>query len=628
MCDYSPSNETRYNPSNPGCNDAMYDKSTSLSAPPPASSPPAPANATTWRVASPDTAAVDALVRALSLSPITAALLVNRGVFTPEAARAFLSPDIADLSDPYRLPDMEAAVDRLSFAIENGEKIFVHGDYDADGVTSAALCVRALQSLKADVMGYVPRRIDGYDLQKCGVDKAKEWGAGLILTADCGIQAVGPVAYAGEQGIDVVVTDHHRPGKTLPNARALVNPYREDAAAIGRTAALGFQDFVGVAVAFKTLDALVGRVRPTAGVAFRRQFLDFVALGTVQDMAPVVGENRLFVTHGLAALASSQKKGIRALMTHCGLDKGEPLLAEHIGFRFGPLLNAAGRMGDADIAYRLLITTDQDEAEQLTLDLAGMNAQRKQEQARIVADASALALLPGEADRRVLVLSQETWKSGLIGLAAGNLTDIFSRPVVLLHYNAERNEYHGSARGFGSFHMLDALRACADDGMLGRYGGHSAAAGLTVSGDHYEAFRAKMHELAEGTIDTRDLSVTIAVDAEIPDGRALTHNLLEEMDLLEPWGRGNEEPVFATYGVRVTSVRRVGGDGNTLQVQVQMPGVSAPMKCVWFKNGAAADTLVPGSRVDIAYRPKFNHWQGAAKIELMLKDLRPSDERC
>ncbi|MBC7805625.1 MAG: DHH family phosphoesterase, partial [Akkermansiaceae bacterium] len=295
---------------------------------------------TKWQIATPDQATVDKLVGALGLSPITAALLVNRGVCTPDAVRSFLAPDLSDLSDPYRFPDMEAAVDRLAFAVESKEKIFVHGDYDADGVTSAALCVRALQSLGGDVSGYVPRRSDGYDLQKPGVDKANALGAKLILTADCGVQAVEPVAYAKKLGIDVVVTDHHRPGKVLPDACAVVNPYRDDRAAIARTSVLGFQDYVGVAVAFKTLDALTGRIRPTARAAFRKNFLDLVALGTVQDMAPVIGENRLFVTHGLTALASSQKKGIQTLLTHFGLDKGETLLSEHISFRFGPFLNS------------------------------------------------------------------------------------------------------------------------------------------------------------------------------------------------------------------------------------------------------------------------------------------------
>ncbi|MBC8139259.1 MAG: single-stranded-DNA-specific exonuclease RecJ [Fibrella sp.] len=578
-----------------------------------------------WQVATPDPAAVDRLVATLDLSPITAALLVNRGVTTPDAAHSFFSPDLADLSDPYRFPDMEAAVDRLAFAVENKERIFVHGDYDADGVTSAALCVRALQSLGGDVTGYVPRRSDGYDLQKPGVDKAKSREAKLILTADCGVQAVEPVAYAKELGIDVVVTDHHRPGKTLPDACAIVNPYRDDPAAIARTSVLGFQDYVGVAVAFKTLDALTERIRPTARTAFRKNFLDLVALGTVQDMAPVVGENRLFATHGLAALASSQKKGIQTLLTHFGLDKGETLLSEHISFRFGPFLNSAGRMGDADKAYRLLITRDQDEADQIAADLEGMNTQRKQEQARIVADATTLALLPEYTERRVLVLAQDTWKGGLVGLAAGNLVGLFNRPVILLGFNRERNEYHGSARGFGNFHMLDALKACDALGMLGRYGGHSSAAGVTVLGDHLEAFCDKMHDLAEDTVDMTDLAPTLAIDAEIPDGRALTFALLEEIDRLEPWGRGNEEPLFSTANVRVQEVRRVGKDQNTLNLQLQLPGMFGAMKAVWFKNGAAADTLAPGSRIDIAYRPKFNHWQGTTKIELYLKDLRSSD---
>ena len=576
-----------------------------------------------WQIATPDTAAVDTLVRALDLSPVTAALLVNRGVSTPDDARAFLSPNLCDLSDPYRLPDMEAAVDRLASAVRNRERIFVHGDYDVDGVTSAALCVRALESLGADVSGYVPRRVDGYDVQNTGVERAKSLGASMILTADCGVQAIAPVALAKAAGIDVVVTDHHRPGKTLPDACAVVNPYRDDPAALAKTAALGFKDYVGVAVAFKVMDALTERIRPTARAAFRANFLDFVALGTVQDMAPVVGENRLFVTHGLTALAASKKKGIQTLLAHFNL-KTEAILAEHIGFKFGPFLNAAGRMGDADKAYRLLITKDQDEAEQIAADLEGMNAQRKHESARILADASALALLPENADRRVLVLAGEAWRGGLVGLAAGNLSHLFNRPVVLLAHNKERNEYHGSARGFGDFHMLNALRECDACGMLGRYGGHSSAAGVAVLGEHFAAFCDKLHDLAADTVDMTDLVPTLAIDAEITDGRALTFGLMDEMDKLEPWGRGNEEPTFATRGVCVGGVKRVGVDSNTLNLQLILPGMVAPAKAVWFKNGAVADTLAPGDRVDIAYRPKFNHFNNRTTIELYLKGLRPA----
>ncbi len=577
-----------------------------------------------WQIAAPDANAVDTLVRTLELSPITATLLVNRGVHTPEDARAFLSPDVADLSDPYRLPGMEKAVDRLASAVQNKEKIFVHGDYDADGVTAAALCVRALESLGAEVTGFVPRRSDGYDLQSAGVKRAKDAGASLILTADCGIQAVESVALAKSLGMDVVITDHHRPGKTLPDACAVVNPYRNDDAVREASDALAFKDFVGVAVAYKTLDALTERVRPSARAAFRHNFLDLVALGTVQDMAPVVGENRLFVTHGLTALAASKRRGIQSLLAHCGLDKVTTITSEDIGFKLGPLLNAAGRMGDADLAFRLLTTRNTDEADQLTADLVGMNRQRKQEQTRITAEASVLALLPENAERRVLVLAGEAWRSGLIGVAAGNLVGLYNRPVILLGYNKERDEYHGSARGFGAFHMLDALNACADCGMLGRYGGHSSAAGVTIKGAHFEAFCDKLHDLAADTIDLSDLSATLSIDAEIPDGRALTWGLMDEMDRLEPWGRGNEEPTFATRGVRVMGVKRVGADQNTLSLWLSLPGMTANTKAVWFKNGAVAEKLSVGDRVDIAYRPKPNEWNGNTSLDLQLKDMRPT----
>ena len=589
----------------------------------PDATPPTPAVSlpAVWRIAAPNDTQVQALVRALDLSPITAALLVNRGVTTPDAARAFFNPTIDTLSDPYRFPDMEAAVDRLAHAVEKGETIFVHGDYDVDGVTSAALAVRALTGLGAKVVGFVPSRADGYDLQKGGVDKAKAAGATLLFTADCAIKAVEAVAYASEQGIDVVVTDHHRPGATIPAACAVVNPYRTDAAAIERTSVLGFYDYVGVAVAYKVLGALTQRLRPDAHAAFLSGFLDFVALGTVQDMACVTGENRVFVTHGLDALSRSKRKGIQALLTHFKLG-GESVTAEHIGWKIGPLLNAAGRMDDANLAYRLLVTREADDAEQLVAQLDGLNALRKQEQAKIVAEAAAQATLPEYADRRVLVLTSPGWRGGLAGLAAGRIADQFTRPTLLLSHNPRTNEYHGSARGYGDFHMLNALTECDKVGMLGRYGGHSGAAGVTVRGEHFEAFCEKLHELAEGTVDLEPTAPVLAIDAEVPDGRAWTYEMMDEIARLEPYGRGNAEPVFATCGARVQDVRRCGSDKNTLQMRVELPGMAAPTSVVGFKMGALADNLSPGMRVDLAYKPNLNHYNGRTTIQLMLEDAR------
>ncbi|MFM7321435.1 MAG: single-stranded-DNA-specific exonuclease RecJ, partial [Armatimonadota bacterium] len=301
-----------------------------------------------WEILDPEPATVDALASELRVDRVVAALLVNRGVVTPEAARGFLEPRMEDLHDPWLLPDVDKAVERLARALKDGERIFVHGDYDADGVTSAALCQRALLALGADVVGHVPRREDGYDLQVAGVERALDEGASLILTSDCGIQALEAVEHAADLGIDVIITDHHRPGKQLPDAVAVVNPYRLDSRA-------PFRDLCGAGVAFKVFDALYETVRPEWRAQFRRNLVDLAALGTVADVTRLVDENRILVAHGLAGLKDARKTGIKALQVGLGLDSGS-LRAEDIGFKLGPTLNAAGRMDDAELAYRLLTT--------------------------------------------------------------------------------------------------------------------------------------------------------------------------------------------------------------------------------------------------------------------------------
>ena len=565
-----------------------------------------------WRLAVPDEAQVQQLAAALRVEPLVARLLINRGVTGSVEAERFLAPTLDDLFDPFTLPDVEKAVVRLAQAIETGEKIFVHGDYDADGVTSAALCLRALTGLGANVVGFVPRRTDGYDFQPYGAQKAKEVGASLIMTADCGVCALEAVDVANSLGIDVIITDHHRPGKTLPNAIAVVNPYREDAK-------VPFRDLCGAGVAFKVLDALTVRLKPEHQKAFRRNFVDLVALGTVADASTVAGENRILVMHGLAMLATGRKTGVKALLARAGLE-GKELTAENIGFQLGPRLNAAGRMEDADLAYRLLITRDADEAEQLVAQIESLNDLRRAETDRIVQEALAEALT--QDDRRVLVLARSRWGKGLVGIVAGRIAEVLRRPTLILSYDERTDSYGGSGRTYGSFNLLDALHGCAD--LLGRYGGHSASAGVNVSATNLEAFREKIHALADGLISDEPEPITLEIDAELTDTRLLTQGLVESLQQLAPFGRDNPDPVFLTCGGIVTETRRVGKDNNTAIFQIKLPGRQWPTKAVRFKSGDWTERVQPGQRVDIVYSPKLNEWNGKVSVELSLLDLRPS----
>jgi single-stranded-DNA-specific exonuclease len=583
----------------------------------PASGTPDPAPPSpelVWNVQAPDEDAVRRIAAELELPPLVARLMVNRGVDSPEAARLFLNPRLADLHDPACLPDVDKAVDRLARALETGERIFVHGDYDVDGVTSAALCLRALSALGANVVGYVPRRADGYDLQKVGVDKAKAEGATLIFTADCGVCAVEPVKYANELGIDVIVTDHHRPDEELPPAVAVVNPYRSDCAP-------PFRELCGAGVAFKVLDALVERVAPAHRNAFRHRFVDLVALGTVADVTTLRGENRILVTHGLKALARAEKTGLRALMIRMGL-MGQTLDAESISWKLGPRLNAAGRMEDADLAYRLLTTKDPDEAERLALELEALAERTREETARVTTDATADALSPEHEGRRVLVLARERWGKGVIGIAAARIAETFRRPTILLSYDADHDSYHGSARSHADFNLHAALHHCEE--LLDRWGGHSLSAGVSLKSANLDAFRAMIDAYAADYVAAEPPAPTLDVDAELPDGAALTFDLMDWLGRLAPFGRDNPEPVLVSRGALVLEARRVGKDNNTLTMSVRLPGTTNPLKGVWFRNGAWADRLTMGDNVDIAFTPKVSEWRGSLRLELMFKDIKPS----
>jgi single-stranded-DNA-specific exonuclease len=565
-----------------------------------------------WHLATPDTSQVQRLAAELRVEPLIARLLINRGITEAGQAERYLTPRLDDLDDPHTLPDVDKAVERLARAIETQELIFVHGDYDADGVTSAALCLRALSGLGANVVGFVPRRTDGYDFQPYGAKKAKELGAGLIMTADCGVCALEAVACANSLGIDVIVTDHHRPGPTLPAACAVVNPYRDDAT-------VAFRDLCGAGVAFKVLDALTARLKPEFQGAFRRNFVDLVALGTVSDSSTLAGENRILVQHGLEMLAQGKKTGVKALLAAAGLE-GKELTAESIGFQLGPRLNAAGRMEDADLAYRLLITRDHDEAEQLVAQIESLNDLRRSETERVVQEALAEALT--QDDRRVLVLARARWGKGLVGIVAGRIAELLRRPTLILSYDEKTDSYGGSGRTFGSFSLLDALHACSD--LLGRYGGHSASAGINVSASNLEAFRQRIHEVSEGLVSDQPEPITLEIDAELPDARPLTQELVASLSALAPFGRDNPEPLFLTCNAIVTETRRVGKDNNTAIFQLKLPGKQWPTKAVRFKSGDWTGRVQPGEKVDVVYTPRLNEWNGKTHVELTLHDLRPS----
>lgn len=566
-----------------------------------------------WRVAPEDREAVARLKQTLGCSPLVARLLVNRQITTPEAADAFLNPSVTHLSDPFLLPDAEAAAERIKQALHRKERIFIHGDYDGDGVTSAALWTRLLERLGADVRVHVPHRHrDGYDMRSKFVAQAKAEGAQLIITTDCGIQRIEEVEEAKAGGIDVIITDHHEPGKTLPKAVAVINPHRKDSN-------YPFPHLAGVGVAFRTGEALVRHLRLSVD-SYRRAYMDLVAIGTVTDIMPLLGENRIFVKHGLEALQGTQKPGLRALVAAAGLH-GKPLTAYSIGFILGPRLNAVGRVDDAKLALDLLLTRDPAEASDLAARLESANNARRMEQTRILEEALQQIAARDMMETACLVLASPSWHAGVIGIVANKIVERCCRPTVLIALNEETGEGRGSARSIKAFDLFEAISAC--ERHLIEYGGHAQAAGLSILSSELDAFAEAMNQLAQAQLTEEDFVPSLEADAEI-DPAEVTPTLLRELAAFEPWGRGNEEPLFISRGLDILDARRIGKDQTHLKMLVRSEAMS-PTEALLWGGGDLADHLRPGDGVSLCYRPQFNHFNGRTSIQFKVEDLRPAD---
>lgn len=551
-----------------------------------------------------------ALASALGLPRPVCEILIHRGYQDPDAAKAFLRPDPAALHPPELLPDMGAAVTRVERALRRGETVLVHGDYDADGLCAAALLTRGLRDLGGRVEAFVPHRTrDGYDLGEAGLLRARKVGATLVVTADCGVSAVEAVASARAAGVDVVVTDHHRPPSRLPDAVAVVNPSRGDAA-------YPFRELAGVGVAFKLLSALFRR----AGLAEGRlnQHLDLVALGTVADQAPLVGENRVLVRLGLRALERTRKEGLRAILEGAGLRAADGLTAGHLGYVVGPKLNAAGRVDSPADALAILLEDDPREARELARRLDVHNRRRRATDREVVEEAAAQlrdAFVP-ERDR-VVVLWREGWHPGVLGLAASRIAERVNRPTVLLSFEGELGR--GSARSIEGFHLFRALEACAP--LLERYGGHRMAAGLDIRRGRLEDFISRLTSYAERELSPEDLIPCLALDLVIPL-EAVTRELHGRLSLLAPFGSGNPTPVLAARGVRFRSAARVGEGGAHLRVTLSSGEGS--LRAIGFGMGERAAALEGDFRADVAFHLIEDRWRGRQRLSARLLDFQPA----
>ncbi|WP_353269065.1 single-stranded-DNA-specific exonuclease RecJ [Gemmatimonas sp.] len=582
-----------------------------LSAPRPGvNSPPLRPPARWVPIAVPPADVVDRLHRELLLPIEVCRLLASRGYETPDAAKRFLRPRLEHVEAPMQLHDASRAVARIADAVRAQEVIFVHGDYDVDGMSSTALLTRVLRGVGAlHVVPFVPNRLtDGYDLGAAGVAAARAANASLVITCDCGTSALSPVQELMAAGVDVIVTDHHLPGHALPPAYAVCNPRHPLCTSTDK-------DLAAVGVAYKLSLGLCEALGVSPTLAHRQ--LDLVALATIADVAPLRGENRVLVRYGLKLLAETTHPGLRALIRSSGLE-GKPLTAGRVGFVLAPRLNAAGRIADAKLGLRLLLAEREDEANIIARELEELNRAR-QELDRVVLDQAMRQLdQPDMRDRYAHVLHQQGWHAGVIGIVASRLVEATARPAVLVA--VDHGIGKGSGRSISAFDLHGALGDCAD--LFQRFGGHRAAAGLTMDAAQLPAFVERFDEVAHARLTPDDLVPMLRVDLEVP-----IHEVGESLEKLvrhfEPFGIGNPAPMFRASGAQLSCApRKVGSDG--LKLAIGAP--HGDLEAIGWGLASRAAQLHVGRGLDLAFKLERDEYRGVSRLQLRVADVRHAED--
>jgi single-stranded-DNA-specific exonuclease len=566
-----------------------------------------------WESLPCDDGAVSRLAAELRVSDVTARLLCIRGLGDLDAARRFLHPSLEDLHDPFALADMGRAVDRVLAAIAGKQRIAIHGDYDVDGVTSTVILRRALELLGADVTHFIPERLrDGYGLQPAALDRLHAEGVHLVISVDCGIRGVEAAMHARALGMDLIITDHHEPDTTLPDAFAVVNPKRHDCTYPDKNLA-------GVGVALKLVQALCARTNHTNWLP---AFVKIAAIGTLADVVPLVGENRVIAKLGLGMLSRGPHKiGLRSLLDVCGLT-GKDIDSYHIGFVLAPRVNAAGRMSTPDIAARLLLAADETmsvEARALAEQLNTENLRRQQEEAEIVAQAKKLVETDLEiGSRTVIVVAGNGWHRGVIGIVASKLVDAFHRPAIVLSIDGD--VAHGSCRSIPSFNLLAALESCAD--LMMKFGGHKQAAGLTMESARIRELRARVNDHADSRLEPDDLRPRLWIDGSLTF-RSINEQVASELCTLAPFGAGNPNPIFRTSGVEVVDgPRRI--KERHLKMSFRQDG-RVMRGIAWRASERESFVTEHKAAIDLAFSVEQDTWNGEKYLQLSIADFRAPD---
>jgi single-stranded-DNA-specific exonuclease len=555
----------------------------------------------------------DHLKRFPDIAPLVVQILYNRGITGPDEMAAFLQAEQpTSTADLFRMAGMNRTVDRIRRAIKARELMAIYGDYDVDGVTATALLVQTLAAFGANVRPYIPRRADeGYGLNVEALQTLRNDGVQLVITVDCGVRSLPEVAFAKAIGMDLIVSDHHMPLEDLPDAYALINPKQPDCP-------YPFKELAGVGLAFKIAQALLLVNAKTDNVPVglaEDDLLDLVALGTVADLAPLLGENRLLVARGLQQLRRARRPGLRVLLSISG---SKTIDTSTIGFALGPRLNAAGRLDHALNAYDLLMTLDPAAAERIAQDLDSRNRDRQALTRELFEKAHEIVTAHSNGSA-LLFAADPSFNSGVVGLVASRLTEEFYRPSVVVEQGPQ--ESRGSCRSIPEFHITQALDECRE--LFVRHGGHAAAAGFTIETAKLDTLAQRLSAIAQSKLGGQELLPTLAVDAVLHLHK-LKSDLFHALQQLEPHGYANPTPVFASRGVSVVELRTVGLEGAHLKMKVGDGGTV--FDAIGFKFGPMAERLARGDRLDIAYTFEENEWNGERKYQLNIKDMKYADK--
>lgn len=554
-----------------------------------------------WILKSVDPICQKKLSQELNLQPFLTQLLMNRGVFSPQEAELFLSPSLDHLKDPFLLKDMDKVLERLKRAYEKSETVLIYGDYDVDGITATAVLYRLLKKIGIKVLSYIPHRMDeGYSLNYEIIPLIKEWGVSLLITVDCGITSIGEVEALVKEGFDVIITDHHEPeGGRIPTAAlAVINPKRSDCP-------YPFKELAGVGIASKVAQAILKE--------FPLEDLDLITLGTIADVVPLRGENRIIARFGLPAIEKTSKIGLQALFDSCKI-RDRQMSPYLVGFSLGPRLNAAGRMGSASIALQLLLSEDYSNATSLAMSLEALNRDRQALQGGLFEEAISFIEETDVQHKRVMIVHKDGWHKGILGIVASKISEKYGRPAIVITF--EDGIGAGSARSVEGFYLNEAFEYCAD--LLESFGGHKRAAGLRIKKENIVLFKERIEQYA-GFVFSEGVSVpTIEVDAQVPLSY-LNMELVHILKQLEPFGEGNPQPVFATRRLMVKSRPQMMGK-DTIKFWVTDGKVSCSV--IGFGMGSEFSDLRMGHVVDMVYTIGIDDWNKEPQVQVMLKDMR------